>query len=98
MRCLFLRGVSDRGRDSWATLKSRHPGEVLEDWMVEQRGAVAADIETGFAQVQRGERIDGDAAVENIAAPTRAAKASGVNTPFHFTSRVGAVPHRRRDG
>ena len=38
----------------------------LEDWMVEQRDAVAAHIETGFAQAERGELIDGDAAVEML--------------------------------
>jgi len=36
----------------------------LEDWMFGQREAVAAHIETGFAQAVRGELIDGDAAVE----------------------------------
>lgn len=57
----------------------RDPGEVLdqaleiireqlqlEDWMIEQREAVAAHIETGFAQAERGELIDGDAAVEML--------------------------------
>jgi Arc/MetJ-type ribon-helix-helix transcriptional regulator len=57
----------------------RNPGEVLdqafeiireqlqfEDWMIEQREAVAAHIETGFAQAERGELIDGDAAVEML--------------------------------
>jgi Arc/MetJ-type ribon-helix-helix transcriptional regulator len=57
----------------------RDPGEVLdqaleiireqlqlEDWMVEQREALAAHIETGFAQAERGELIDGDAAVEML--------------------------------
>jgi len=57
----------------------QNPGEVLdqafeiireqlqlEDWMVEQREAVAAHIETGFAQAQRGELIDGDAAVARL--------------------------------
>jgi len=56
-----------------------NPGEVLdqaleiireqlqlEDWMIEQREAVAAHIETGFAQAERGELIDGDAAVEML--------------------------------
>ena len=38
----------------------------LEDWMVEQRERVAAHIETGFAQAERGELIDGDAAVETL--------------------------------
>ena len=57
----------------------QNPGEVLdqafeiireqlqlEDWMVEQREAVAAHIETGFAQAERGELTDGDAAVEML--------------------------------
>jgi Arc/MetJ-type ribon-helix-helix transcriptional regulator len=56
-----------------------NPGEVLdqafeiireqldlEDWMFEQREAIAAHIETGFAQAERGESIDGDAAVEML--------------------------------
>jgi predicted transcriptional regulator len=38
----------------------------LEDWMFEQREAIAAHIEKGFAQAQRGELIDGDAAVEML--------------------------------
>lgn len=38
----------------------------LEDWMVEQREAVATHIETGFAQAERGEVIDGDTAVEML--------------------------------
>jgi len=54
----------------------QNPGEVLdqafeiireqldlEDWMLEQREAIAAHIEKGFAQAERGELIDGDAAV-----------------------------------
>jgi len=57
----------------------QNPGEVLdqafaiireqlqlEDWMVEQREAVAVHIETGFAQAERGELIDGDTAVEML--------------------------------
>ena len=57
----------------------RSPGEVLdqafeiireqlqlEDWMAEQREVVAAHIETGFAQAERGELMDGDAAVEML--------------------------------
>ncbi len=36
----------------------------LEDWMVEQREAVAAQIATGFAQAERGELMDADAAIE----------------------------------
>jgi Arc/MetJ-type ribon-helix-helix transcriptional regulator len=38
----------------------------LEDWMVEQRNAVAAHIEVGFAQAERRELIDGDVAVEML--------------------------------
>ena len=36
----------------------------LEDWMLEEREAIAAHIERGFGQAERGELIDGDAAVE----------------------------------
>ena len=35
----------------------------LENWMLEQRDTVAAHIEAGFAQAERGELIDGDAAI-----------------------------------
>jgi predicted transcriptional regulator len=58
------------------------PGEVLDqafdiireqlapgDWMLDQREAVAAHIEKGFAQAERGELIDGDAAVEMLRQP-----------------------------
>jgi predicted transcriptional regulator len=38
----------------------------LEDWMLEKREAVAAHIESGFAQAERGELIDGDEAVERL--------------------------------
>jgi len=38
----------------------------LEDWMLEQRDAVVAHIETGFAQAERGELTDGDAALEML--------------------------------
>jgi Arc/MetJ-type ribon-helix-helix transcriptional regulator len=41
----------------------------LEDWMIEQREAVAAHVEKGFAQAERGESIDGDAAVEMLRRP-----------------------------
>ncbi len=34
-----------------------------EDWMTGQREAVAAKIALGFAQAERGELMDGDAAV-----------------------------------
>jgi Arc/MetJ-type ribon-helix-helix transcriptional regulator len=57
----------------------QNPGEVLdqafeiireqlqlEDWMLEEREAVAAHIETGFAQAERGELIDEDRAVEML--------------------------------
>ncbi len=38
----------------------------LEDWMIEQRDAVSSQIETGFAQAELGELIDGDAAVDTL--------------------------------
>jgi Arc/MetJ-type ribon-helix-helix transcriptional regulator len=38
----------------------------LEDWMLDQREAVAARIEQGFAEAERGELIDGDEAVEML--------------------------------
>lgn len=53
------------------------PGEVLdqafeiireqldmEEWMLGQREEVAAHIAKGFAQAERGELMDGDAALE----------------------------------
>jgi Arc/MetJ-type ribon-helix-helix transcriptional regulator len=36
----------------------------LEDWMLAQRNEIAAHIATGFAQSERGELTDADAAVE----------------------------------
>lgn len=55
----------------------RDPAEVLdqalemlreqlhrEDWLAGQREAVAAKIAKGFAQAERGELMDGEAAVE----------------------------------
>jgi Arc/MetJ-type ribon-helix-helix transcriptional regulator len=55
----------------------QNPGEVLdqafeiireqldlEDWMLGQRKEIAAHIAAGFAQAERGELLDGDAAVE----------------------------------
>ena len=38
----------------------------LEHWMIEQREAVAAQIATGFAQAERGELMDGEAAIEML--------------------------------
>jgi len=38
----------------------------LEGWMLEEREAVAAHIQTGFGQAERGELVDGDAAVEML--------------------------------
>ncbi len=38
----------------------------LDDWMFEQREAIAAHIEKGFAQAERGKLIDGDAAIEML--------------------------------
>jgi Arc/MetJ-type ribon-helix-helix transcriptional regulator len=56
-----------------------NPGEVLEQalaiireqldceaWMLEQRDALAAHLEKGFSQAERGELIDGDAAIEML--------------------------------
>jgi Arc/MetJ-type ribon-helix-helix transcriptional regulator len=37
-----------------------------EDWMLEQREAIAAHVAKGFAQAERGELIDGDAVVEML--------------------------------
>ena len=37
-----------------------------EDWLAEQREAVAAQIATGFAQAERGEIMDGEAAIEML--------------------------------
>jgi predicted transcriptional regulator len=55
------------------------PGEVLdqaleiirtqlrsEDWLAEQRDRVAAQIAAGFAQAERGELMDGEAAMEML--------------------------------
>jgi len=36
----------------------------LEDWMLEQKESIAAHIEEGLLQAERGELIDGDAAFE----------------------------------
>ncbi len=38
----------------------------VEDWMAEQRDAVATHVATGFAQAEREELMDGDAAVEML--------------------------------
>jgi Arc/MetJ-type ribon-helix-helix transcriptional regulator len=38
----------------------------LDDWMLSEREAVASHIATGFAQAERGELTDGDAAVEML--------------------------------
>ncbi len=37
-----------------------------EDWLAEQREAVAAQIATGFAQAEHGEIMDGEAAIEML--------------------------------
>ncbi len=37
-----------------------------EDWLTEQREAVAAKIALGFAQAERGELMDGEAALEML--------------------------------
>jgi antitoxin ParD1/3/4 len=57
----------------------RSPDEVLdrafeiiryrldqEDWMFEQREAIAVHIGEGFAQAERGELLDGEVAVEML--------------------------------
>jgi Arc/MetJ-type ribon-helix-helix transcriptional regulator len=57
----------------------QNPGEVLdqafeiireqldlEEWMIEQREAVAAHIDKGFTQAECGELVDIDAAVEML--------------------------------
>ena len=54
-----------------------NPGEVLdqafeilreqlqnEDWLADQREAIAAQIAAGFAQAEWGELLDGEAAIE----------------------------------
>ena len=79
----------------------RNSGEVLEqafaiireqldfeDWMLEEREAVAAHIEMGFAEAGRGELIDGDAALEMLRQRGRAAEPAGMNTPFEFTAQA----------
>jgi antitoxin ParD1/3/4 len=38
----------------------------LGGWMLDQREAVASHIERGFAQAERGELTDGDAAIEML--------------------------------
>jgi Arc/MetJ-type ribon-helix-helix transcriptional regulator len=38
----------------------------LGEWMLDERETLAAHINTGFAQAERGELIDGDAAVEML--------------------------------
>ena len=40
-----------------------NPEHPLEDWMYEQREAIAAHIAEGFAQAERGELIDGDVVI-----------------------------------
>ena len=37
-----------------------------EDWLTDQRKAIAAKIATGFAQAERGELLDGETAVETL--------------------------------
>lgn len=57
----------------------QNPGEVLdhafeiireqlefEDWMFEHRDRIAEHIEKGFSQAERGQLIDGDAAIETL--------------------------------
>ncbi len=37
-----------------------------EDWLTDQREVIAAKIATGFAQAERGELLDGEAAIETL--------------------------------
>jgi predicted transcriptional regulator len=37
-----------------------------EDWMLADKEAIAAKIETGFAQAERGELIDAEQAIEML--------------------------------
>jgi Arc/MetJ-type ribon-helix-helix transcriptional regulator len=37
-----------------------------EEWQAERREAIAAQIATGFAQAERGELMDGEAAIEML--------------------------------
>jgi len=39
---------------------TRHEQHAALDWMIEHRDAIAAHIEEGFAQAERGELIDGN--------------------------------------
>ena len=47
-----------------------------EGWLAEQRAAVAAHIATGFAQAERGELLDGEAAIVML----RQRRAARLNT------------------
>lgn len=38
----------------------------LEDWMLEKRTSLTAQIETGYSQAERGELIDGEIALETM--------------------------------
>jgi Arc/MetJ-type ribon-helix-helix transcriptional regulator len=38
----------------------------LQDWMADKREAVAAHIAAGFAQAERGELMDGEAAIQTL--------------------------------
>lgn len=38
----------------------------FEDRMIEERAAIAAQIQTGFAQAERGELMNGDEALEML--------------------------------
>jgi hypothetical protein len=46
--------------------RSSGNNSISKDVMLDQREAVAAHIETGFAQAECGELIDGDTAVEML--------------------------------
>jgi len=60
--------------------------EQYQDWMLADRDAIAAQIEEGFRQADRGELIDADEALRilQIAAPNGA---SPDRCPHPFSSR-----------
>ena len=68
-----------------------------EDWLTEQREAVAAHIATGFAQAERGELMDGEAAVEMLH-QRRAPQSGSALSQGERVARDGAFTSRRGPG
>jgi hypothetical protein len=57
----------------------------MEDWMLGQREAIAACIQQGFAQAERGELMDGDEAVEMLRRRSnRAVEGARMNARFQL--------------